>query len=37
MAREYHTAERIAAGQTLGELAHLLSEAGPPACAAGHH
>jgi len=36
MAREYHAAERIAAGQTMGELAHLLSEAGPP-CATGHH
>lgn len=37
MRREYRTAERIAAGETVGELAHLLSESGAPACAGAHH
>jgi Flp pilus assembly protein TadD len=36
MKREYRTAERIAAGETVGELAHLLSESGAP-CAGVHH
>ena len=37
MQREYQTAERIAAGEPLGELAHGLSEARGPLCAAVHH
>jgi Flp pilus assembly protein TadD len=37
MQREYRTAERIAAGESLGELAHGLSEAPGPLCPAVHH
>ena len=37
MQREYRTVERIAAGEPLGELAHRLSEARGPRCAAVHH
>jgi len=37
MEREYRFAERIAAGEPLAELAHGLSEARGPRCAAVHH
>jgi Flp pilus assembly protein TadD len=36
MQREYRTAEQIAAGEPLGELAHGLSEARAPLCAPAH-